>query len=337
MPCPPCLALAGALLAAHVVQSAFLDARGAPPPRARAVAFADSLSSRGPRALQPRHTFVGTTPCGELVRAFVGGMPPGEACHAIKWELTLGTAESSNRWSLTAVYGVPGTSNPGALIDGPRVTKQGAFVRSTVPRLGAASAVFRLTGDAGASIAFAGIGPDLVHLAGNDGSLVPGNSASSYTLTRADRVEPPVVEIARPAEGFYTVPPKEIGSHVFGTYVGRSPCAGLARELQLAGAEGCVRLKWRVQLLKDPATNQPTTYVVGNSLTRERSWTGSWRVVRGAPAFPDASVYQLDATTEHGPILLLRMDDSAVLFLNQQRQPLPGNADFTYTLTRAGQ
>ena len=33
-----------------------------------------------------------------------------------------------------------------------------------------------------------------------------------------------------------------------------------------------------------------------------------------------------------GLILLLRADDNLVLFLNQQRQPLPGTADFSYTL-----
>ena len=309
MPCLPCLAVAGALVAVHAVTP----------------------------APQPRNTFVGTTPCGDAVRAFVGGMPAGEKCHAIKWELTLGTADAANRWSLTAVYGVPPASNPNAMIDGPRVTKQGTLSRATVQRFGGASTVFRLTGDAGSSIAFAQIGADLVNLAGNDGSLVPGNAAASYTLTRADRVEPPVVEVMRAAEGSYTAPPKETGPHVFATYVGRSPCAGLARDLKLAGAEGCVRLKWRVQLLKDPATNQPTTYIAGNSLTRDRSWTGRWRIVRGAPGFPDANVYQLDADASHGPILLLPVDDNLVLFLNQQRQPMPGNADFTYTLTRSVQ
>ena len=299
------------------------------------------VTARGPRALAPipqlRNTFVGTTPCSDAALAFVGGMPAGVTCRAIKWELTLGSADSANRWSLRVVYAVPAASIPGANVDGPTVTKQGTLTRSTVQRLGAASTVFRLNGDAGSSIAFAEIGPDLINLASDDGSLVPGNSASSYTLTRADRVEPPVVEIARTSEGSYSVPPKETGSHVFATYVGRSPCAGLARELKLAGAEGCVRLKWRLQLLKDPATNQPTTYIAGNSLTRDRSWTGTWRIVRGAPGFPDASVYQLDATTEHGPILLLRMDDNTVLFLNQQRQPLPGTADWSYTLTRSAE
>ena len=302
MPCLPCLALASALLAAQV---------GA-----------------------PRNTFVGTTPCNDAALAFVGGMTAAEQCRAIKWELTLGTASAADRWSLRVVYAVPASLNSPVHVDGPSVTKQGTMTRSTVQRFGGASTVYRLTGDAGSSIAFAEIGADLVNLAGNDGSLVPGNAAASFTLTRADRIEPPVVEVMRTVEGSYTVPPKETGSHVFATYVGRSPCAGLARELKLAGAEGCVRLKWRVQLLRDPATNQPTTYIVGNSLTRERTWTGPWRIVRGAPGFPDASVYQLDATSEHGAILLLRMDDNTVLFLNQQRQPLPGNADFTYTLTR---
>src|SRR4029079_1316912 len=114
-----CLAVAGALLEAPSV---------APPPKSPT-------------------TFVGTTPCGDVVRAFVGGMPAGATCHAIGWELTLGTPEDANRWRLTAVYGVPPATNPGAMIDGPTVTKQGTLTRSTVQRLGAASTVFRLTGD----------------------------------------------------------------------------------------------------------------------------------------------------------------------------------------------
>jgi len=62
---------------------------------------------------------------------------------------------------------------------------------------------------------------------------------------------------------------------------------------------------------------------------------GTWRIVHGTPEFPDASVYQLDADASHGPILLLRVDDNLVLFLNQQRRPLPGTADFSDTLTRS--
>ena len=279
-------------------------------------------------------TFVGTTPCGEIVRAFVGGMPAGATCHAIRWELALGTPDA-NRWRLTAAYGIPPAANPNAMIDGPRVTKQGPLTSSTVQRLGAASTVYRLTGDAGSSIAFAQVGNDLVNLARDDGSLVPGTPGWSYTLTRADRVEPPVVEIARAPEGSYTLSPKETGSQVFGIFGGRSPCAGLARELKLTGADGCVRVKWRVTLLRDPQTNQPATYKVDNSLNRGRSWTGAWRVVRGAPGFPGATVYQLDADASHGPILLLRADDDLVLFLNQQRQLLPGTADLSYTLSRS--
>ena len=282
-------------------------------------------------------TFVGTTPCGDAVRAFVGGMQAGARCHAIRWELALGTAEDPNRWRLTAVYGVPPATNPNAMVDGPTVTKQGTLTGSSVQRLGAASTVFRLTSDAGSSIAFARIGGDLVNLARDDGSLVPGTTAYSYTLTRADRVEPPVVEISRAAEGSYTLSPKETGSQVFGIFGGRSPCAGVARELKLTDAEGCVRVKWRVTLLKDPRTNEPTTYKVDNSLNRGRSWTGAWRIVRGAPGFPDATVYQLDAEASHGPILLLGGDDNLVLFLDRQRQLLPGTADLSYTLSRSEQ
>lgn len=233
------------------------------------------------------------------------------------------------------MYGVPPASNPGAMIDGPRVTKQGALTSSTVQRLGAASTVFRLTDDAGSLIAFGQVGADLVNLVSDDGSLVPGTSGWSYTLTRADRVEPPVVEIARASVGSYTLSPKETGSQVCGVFGGRSPCAGLARELKLPDADGCVRVKWRVTLLKDPRTNQPTTYKVEGSLNHARAWTGTWRIVRGAPEFPDASVYQLDGDASRGPILLLSANDNLVMFLNQPRHLLPGTPDFSDTLTRS--
>jgi len=312
------------------------QARGKNMPRLRCLVIAAGLAVTAPVTpiAQSPTTFIGTTPCGDIVRAFVGGMPAGAACHAVRWELALGTPDA-NRWRLTAAYGVPPAANPNAMIDGPRVTKQGTLTRSTVQRLGAASTVYRLTADAGSSIAFAQVGDDLVNLARDGGSLVPGTTAYSYTLTRADRVEPPVVEIARAPEGSYTLTPKETGSQVLGIFGGRSPCARLAGELKLTGADGCVRVKWRVTLLKDPQTNQPTTYKVDNSLNRGRSWTGAWRVVRGAPGFPDATVYHLDAEASHGPILLLRADDNLLLFLNQRREPLPGTADLSYTLSRS--
>lgn len=301
---------------------------------AAAIALVLSNANPGATSIQQRGTFVGTTPCVGAVRGFVGGIAAGAPCHALKWELTLGTAAVANRWMLTAVYGVPPASNPNQMVDGPSVTKQGTFTTSTMQRFGAESRIFRLRDDAGASIAFAEVGSDLVNLANDDGSLVPGTSAWSYMLTRADRLEPPVVAIPRGPEGSYTVPPKESGPHVFAIFGGRSPCAGLARELKLDNAAGCARLKWRVTLLKDPRTNQPTIYKAGSSYTREREWTGAWRIVRGAPGFPEATVYQLDGDAEHGPILLLRVDD-LVLFLDQQRRPLPGNRAFTYTLTKS--
>lgn len=284
---------------------------------------------------QSRNTFVGTTPCGAAARAFIGGMAPDAACHAIKWQLTLGADTAADRWSLTAVYGVPPASNPNAMVDGPTVTKQGSLVKSTVQRFGATSTLFHLQGDPGTAIAFAQIGAELIHLASDAGALAPGTTGWSYMLTRADRVEPPVVEISRADGAAYTLPPKATGSQVLGIFGGRSPCAALAREMRLADSAGCARVKWRLTLLKNPQTNQPTTYALDGSLSRANSWTGTWRIVHGAPGFPDATVYQLDGDGTRGPILLLRADDNIVLFLNQQRQLLPGNADLSYTLTRS--
>ena len=61
---------------------------------------------------QARATFVGTTPCGDTVRAFVG-IPAGAKCPAIKWQLMLGTPDDANRWRLTAGYAPPLAANGG--------------------------------------------------------------------------------------------------------------------------------------------------------------------------------------------------------------------------------
>ena len=92
------------------------------------------------------------------------------------------------------------------------------------------------------------------------------------------------------------------------TFIGTTPCGEVVRAFVggMAAAEKCHAIKWELTL-------------------------------GGAAGFPDASVYQLDADASHGPILLLRVNDNLVLFLDQHRQPLPGTADFSYTRSRSDQ
>jgi hypothetical protein len=272
-------------------------------------------------------TFVGTTPCGELVRGFVPGLAPGAPCHALTWRLEFiaGPAEGS-RWALSAVYGVPSASNPNVMVDGPRATVSG--------RLTVTDAEYRLASpQGGRTLVFRRVSDGLIHLLGADEALAVGTAGWSYTLSHANQAEKPASPSMAP-DMSYTISPRATGQSVFGIFEGRTPCNGIARELGMPSITGCLKVKWRVTLLQNPATAEPTSYKIESSLHRAQARQGSWRILReGAPA-SGAAVYQLDGTSAEGPLLLLKGDENVLFFLNRQRQLLVGTVDFGYTLNR---
>ena len=281
----------------------------------------------------PRGTdFVGTTPCVDPVRTFVGGLAPDARCHSITWRLTLLDADGSNRWSLTADYGLPSASNRNVTAEGPRVTLEGTIEQTRGSIFDRNAAVYRLTAaQPTRSLSLVAINGSVLHLLDADGTLLKGTSGYSHTLYDAGRVEPPPSDTPG-REGSYSIPPKATGPAVFGIFGGRSPCAALARALNLG--EPCGRVKWRITLFQDPASQQPTTYRIDSSLHRDRPREGAWRIVRGTPANANVILYRLDATTAERPIWLLKGDTNVLFFSDDEGTAFVGTKDFSYTLNR---
>lgn len=281
---------------------------------------------------RPATDFVGTTPCLDPVRTFVGGLAPDTRCHSITWLLTLRDVGGSNRWSLTAIYGVPSSSHPNVTAEGPRITVEGMVDPTRGSSFDRNATVYRLIAEQPTrSLSLVAISGSVLHLLGADGALLNGNTAYSYTLYDASRVEPPPGDTPR-REGSYSIPPKATGPTVFGIFGGRSPCATLARALNLV--EPCGRVKWRVTLFQDPASQQPTTYRLDSSLNRHRSREGTWRIVRGTPSNADAILYRLEGTPNEAPIWLLKGDSNVLFFSDDRGAPFVGAKEFSYTLNR---
>src|SRR5439155_11971301 len=135
-------------------------------------------------------------------------------------------------------------------------------------------------------------------------------------------------EAGRPSES-YTLSPLASGENVFGVFEGRTPATGIARELKI-DTEDRTKVKWRVTLYQDPKTKAPTTYKVENSFLRDKRREGTWSGERR----DGAVVYHLAATKTEGGLFLLKGDDNVLFFLWQDRKPLVGHADFSYTLNR---
>ena len=111
-------------------------------------------------------------------------------------------------------------------------------------------------------------------------------------------------------------------------------CTSLVRALHIKLNDGCQRLKWRVTLLQNASTREPTRYKIEGSL-HHPAREGAWRIVRGTAADADAVVYQLDGTATEGPMLLWKADENVLFLLDERKQPLVGTVDFSYTLSRS--
>lgn len=280
------------------------------------------LGLRALSATQPGDThYIGSTPCQDAVRQFVGGLPAAAPCHAITWRLSFVEAK---RWTLAATYGVPAPANPNAMVDGPTVRLEGGLVQTPDG--------YRLERRGSRSLSFRRLSDGLIHVT-SGGRLMVGTAGWNYTLSRADLAEQAVSPSTAP-DLSYSISARASGSDVFGIFEGRTPCAGIATELGIAIAPGCMKVKWRVTLMQDPATRQPTTYKVESSLHRQHPREGSWRISGGSPASPGSVVYELAGTEREAAIRLMQGDAGVLFFLDQRGRMLIGNLDFSYTLNR---
>ena len=273
--------------------------------------------------------FVGTMPCGDAIRAFVGGLSADAPCHAVTLRFDLAATDSTGAvvWMMDATYGVPPRSNPNLMITGPRVITRGSVEHS--------GNTYRLMARSGKTISFRQISSTLIHPIDDQGRLLIGTDGWSYTLSRGDSTD----DKGRPtiAQGASrSLMPRASGAGVFGIFEGRTPCMGIARALRVRLDDGCQKVKWRVTLLHDSATREPTRYRVEGTLHRSAGGReGAWRVVRGTTQDSNATVLQLDATATEPAMLLWKIDDNLLLFLDGRKEPLTGTIDFSYTLNRS--
>jgi hypothetical protein len=211
------------------------------------------------------------------------------------------------------------------MIDGPTVSLTGTLDVRTES--------YRLTAGPGRAISFARVTDGLIHLLTEAGTLAIGNPGWSYTLNRADLAERPGLPAEAPDMSF-AVSPRVSGAAVAGIFEGRTPCVGIAAVLNVTPASGCLKVKWRVTLLRAAGGPDSGRYKIESSLHRDTPREGAWRTVRSGAAIRDAPVYRLDAAATEAPLLLVRADEDVLFFLDQQQRPLVGNSDFSYTLHR---
>ena len=279
-------------------------------------------------------TFVGSTPCGEPVRQPLR-INANARCEIIEWKLTLyqsPQSQAASRYELHARYGLGSPGKPGVAKSIKTLERRGTWITTRGVSSNPQAVVYELDG----AVELVQADANVLHILNSDRGLMAGNTGWSYTLNRKERAEArvdPARSRSQP-EMSYRLLPLSAGPDVFAVFGGRSPCQGIARQLQVAVDAGCSKLKGRLTLFQNPETKAPTTYALEGSLYGQGAREGTWSVTRGTRTDPDATVYQLSPTNSEPAALLLEGDENVLFFLDEQRSLLVGHSEFSYTLDR---
>ena len=283
-------------------------------------AATDRQSTTSTASSPSLNTYVGTTPAPSELLQFLGA-PSGTTAELIEWSLVFG---SDSQYRLRAAYGKTMPNYPGIQRERKEVDRQGTVASVRGTKSNPAAFVIDLGG-----LAFVQVGPSILHLLTADRSLMIGNGSASFSLNRSSAAEPPRDPSLPPSggEGSYTIDPVSTGPAVYGTFEGRTPCQRVALAMGRTVDPGCARLKWRLTLLQDPATQKPTTFRLEGSMFRADKQTGPWTI-------SDRGVITLEDPNHTTLVSLLKVEDDALMFMDRANRLLVGNASFSYTLER---
>lgn len=129
--------------------------------------------------------FAGTSLCGDVAKPILQ-IPAGAQCDRIKWNLTLyqdPKTHAPTRYKLVGEYGFH-VDNRTYVIKG-TTAAEGRWAISKGTKTDPKAAVYQLeAGKPRASISFLKLDQNLLHFLDRDKSLMVGNAAQSYTLSR---------------------------------------------------------------------------------------------------------------------------------------------------------
>jgi hypothetical protein len=266
--------------------------------------------------------FVGSTPGDATIKTMLG-IDVSKPVDFIRWHLVL--REQSKSFVMSARYGVGKPNTPDFEGGGEKLGFLGSYDRSREGK----KEIYRLTSKSlPGPISIVRLNDDLFHVLSPEKRLMVGTGGWSYTLSSnrpSTQRSAGLPSIAR------VVTSKQADEIVF---VGRTPCAEIAREYKWPVGNECSKLKWKLTLRRDPKTGEPSTYTLQRTLHRTGPIEGVWSIVKGTKTDPQALIYRLDPDKPESSITFLVGEENVMFFLDKEGRMFGGNADFSYTLNR---
>lgn len=130
-------------------------------------------------------------------------------------------------------------------------------------------------------------------------------------------------------------------------FAGTTPCGQLIRPLHnIAPDTDCATVEWELTLLRDPVTQQPTTYQLKSSshyILPDNNYsqpgvksesTGKWSIVQGTGAHARSMIYQLIPAKPGTTWRFVKLSDDLLHLLDENGRYMTGDPFQSYTLNR---
>lgn len=297
-----------------------------------ALFYSACLDAQTPHKPSFDMVLIASTPGDSLIKSALG-IDQNRLVDFIRWDvgLNVSAVEGSRNFELHINYGESQPNTMGFKNGGEKKTVKGTFTISKSSNSELMSDVYNLTtSDNLIQISFIKLNDNLYHLLTPNHTLMVGNGGWSYSLNRKESLKnassslpilTPSVSLLKTG-GFSEI------------FEGRTPCSDIDYVYNLNANSGCLKIKWKLTLLRDSITALPTTYIVQRTQHRLNDIVGKWTILKGYGNNADAVVYQLDADQPDKTFYLLVGSDNVLFFLDKKQQLLVGDSNFSYTLNR---
>lgn len=276
--------------------------------------------------------WVGSTPGDNYIKSMLN-IPATTKVDFIRWNLVLKTTDANeNSFELDLVFGEGEQGTPGFKNGGETQSYSGNFTISKSGNENINGETWHLkSSNLKSELILVKLDDNLIHLLTSQNRLMIGNGGWSYTLSRKTRVQPAaILPVLKSSAQILNDTPLQV------VFEGRTPCQEVAAEHpELKASSSCHKLKWRLILLRDSVSRQPTTSTIRKVVDNNpKDELGTWSITKGIASNPDAIIYTLNPDKPGESISFLAGDENVLFILSKKNTLLPGNADFSFTLNK---
>ncbi|MEJ1242200.1 hypothetical protein WBG78_28890 [Chryseolinea sp. T2] len=267
-------------------------------------------------------TLVASTPADAELRKMLA-LDTVEHIDFIRWNIEL---TSKNSFNISLRYGVSQNGTPGFVGGGKTATFTGTYSVVSQPFGRNSKTVYKLTGGGRPVVALVKLNDNTFHILDLSNSLMRGNAAWSYTLSRKDPVPNDDTKVSGLVDAATILDEKSPTV----AYVGRTPSAALQKDHSWPNVANTPKFKWKIVLKRSP-NGSPAGYTMRRVNDRGNDTKGKWEIIQRN----DAVYYKLEPDEATGPLMLLVADKNVVYFVDDNQRIYVGNGDFSYAINRS--